>query len=86
MTDTEKELLECLKDYIKQTETAHVQEGIWFNKVYKDAKELVKKLTIANVVGQSEQLVCEHPNRFVFRKHFYKDGNLVKKEKLKFSD
>jgi hypothetical protein len=46
MTEVEKELLECLKDYIKQTETAHLQEGIWFNKVYKDAKQLVKKLTI----------------------------------------
>ena len=43
--DLEKELLECLKDYIKQTEIAHVQKGIWFNKVYKDAKELLKKAT-----------------------------------------
>lgn len=57
MTDTEKELLECLKDYIKQTETAHIQEGIWFNKVYKDAKALVKKLTIADVT-QAKRPVC----------------------------
>ena len=68
MTDTEKELLDCLNDYIKQTETAHIQEGIWFNKVYKDAKALVKKLTIADVVGQSEQLkqegqVCYKSNK-----------------------
>ena len=51
MTDTEKELQDCLKAYIKQTETAHVQEGIWFNKVYKDAKALVKKLTLTDVVS-----------------------------------
>ena len=49
MTNTEKELLDCLKDYIKQTEMAMVQEGVWFNKVYKDARILVKNLTIPDV-------------------------------------
>ena len=55
MTNTERELLDCLKDYIKQTETAQVQEGIWFNKVYKEAKELVKKLTIPVVVSSKNK-------------------------------
>ena len=49
MTKNEIELLSCLNEYIKQTEVAMMQEGIWFNKVYKDAKRLVKKLTIHNI-------------------------------------
>lgn len=59
MTDTEKELLDCLKEYIKQTETAHIQEGIWFNKVYKDAKDLVKKSDSLHSVSESSLEDCE---------------------------
>lgn len=76
MTDTEKELLDCLKDYIKKTETANVQEGIWFNKVYKDAKRLVKKLTIADVTQSCD--TCKHLSNCRFWKEAPNNGETCK--------